>query len=89
MAVREARLGDFDRVMELYAQLHPSDSRVDDGSDRQVYEEILATPNLHLFVLEDDAYAPAGWFTGDATLVSPSLPGLAIPLASVFRADDV
>ena len=39
--------------MELYAQLHPDDPRVVDGSDRRVYDEILATPNLHLFVLED------------------------------------
>ena len=52
--IREARLDDFDRLMELYAQLHPNDSVVMDGSDRRVYNEIIATHNLHLFVLEDD-----------------------------------
>ena len=52
--IREAKPEDFDRVMELYAQLHPNDPAVEDGSDRRVYDEILATPNLHLFVLEDD-----------------------------------
>ncbi len=55
MKVREARAGDFERVMALYAQLHPQDPRVDDGSDRRVYDEILATPNLYLFVLEDES----------------------------------
>jgi GNAT superfamily N-acetyltransferase len=52
--IREAKPGDFDRVMELYAQLHPDDPVVEDGSDRRVYDEILADRNLHLFVLEDD-----------------------------------
>jgi GNAT superfamily N-acetyltransferase len=52
--IREASPDDFGRVMELYAQLHPNDPVVEDGSDRRVYDEILATPNLHLFVLEDD-----------------------------------
>ena len=52
--IREAEPADFDRVMELYQQLHPNDPMVDDGSDRRTYDEILATPNLHLFVLEDE-----------------------------------
>lgn len=52
--IREAKPDDFGRVMELYTQLHPDDPLVEDGSDRRVYDEILATPNLHLFVLEDD-----------------------------------
>jgi len=51
--IREAKPDDFARVMELYAQLHPSDPVVEDGSDRHVYDEILTTRNLHLFVLED------------------------------------
>ena len=41
--------------MDLYSQLHPDDPVVTDGSDRRVYDEILATRNLHLFVLEDDS----------------------------------
>lgn len=52
--IREAKPDDFGRVMELYAQLHPNDSVVEDGSDRRVYDEILATRNLYLFVLEED-----------------------------------
>ena len=52
--IREAESADFERVMELYQQLHPNDPMVDDGSDRRTYDEILATPNLHLFVLEDE-----------------------------------
>lgn len=51
--LREAESDDFRRVMELYAQLHPDDLVPTDGSDRRVYNEILATPNLYLFVLED------------------------------------
>ncbi len=58
--IREAEQEDFDRLMALYSQLHPSDPVLKDGSDRRVYNDILATPNLHLFVLEDD----------DATLVA-------------------
>ena len=55
MEIRLAKADDFDRVMALYAQLHPNDPVVEDGSDRVAYDEILATPNLELFVLEDDA----------------------------------
>jgi GNAT superfamily N-acetyltransferase len=51
--IREAQPGDFGRVMELYTQLHPNDPPSRDGSDRRAYDEILATRNLHLFVLED------------------------------------
>lgn len=43
--------------------------------------------SIEIFVLEGDAYAPAGWFTDTATVVSPSLEGLRIPLATVFRTD--
>lgn len=52
--IREAKSDDFTRVMELYAQLHPTDTVLDDGSDRAVFDEILATPNLYLFVLEEN-----------------------------------
>lgn len=52
--IREATTRDFARVMELYAQLHPDDPAPEAGAARRVYDEILATPNLHLFVLEDD-----------------------------------
>ena len=52
--VREATPTDFNRIMELYKQLHPSDPHIEDGSDQRVYDEILANPNLYLFVLESD-----------------------------------
>lgn len=52
MVIREAESGDFCRIMELYAQLHPDDPVLEDGSDRRVYDEILAADSLHLFVLE-------------------------------------
>ena len=35
--------------------------------------------------IPEGAYEPAGWFHDDQVLVSPSLPGLEIPLDSVFR----
>ena len=52
--VREATTNDFERIMELYQQLHPSDPVIEDGSDRRIYDEILANPNLYLFVLESE-----------------------------------
>jgi len=52
--IREARPDDFERVMELYKQLHPNDLPAPNGSDRRAYDEILETPNLHLFVLESE-----------------------------------
>ena len=47
-----------------------------------------AARSVEVFTLEGDAYAPAGWFTDTATVVSPSLPGLEIPLSTVFRVDE-
>ena len=49
---REARPSDFWAIARLYRQLHPGDPVVDDESDRTVFDQILATPNLSLFVLE-------------------------------------
>jgi GNAT superfamily N-acetyltransferase len=50
---REAAPSDFPAIAGLYRQLHPGDPVVDDGSDREVFDQILATPNLSLFVLEE------------------------------------
>lgn len=52
--IREAVASDFNRVMGLMAQLQPSDPIVDDGSDRIVFDEILSSRYLYLFVLESD-----------------------------------
>ena len=53
--IREANAQDFERLLELYGQLHPDDPQLSDGTDRAAFDEILAAANLHLFVLEDDA----------------------------------
>jgi GNAT superfamily N-acetyltransferase len=50
---REATPSDFPAIAGLYRQLHPGDPALDDGSDREIFDEILATPNLSLFVLEE------------------------------------
>ncbi len=52
--IREANETDFERLRELYGQLNPNDPELQHGEDRAVFERILATCNLHLFVFEDD-----------------------------------
>ena len=49
----------------------------------------LAARSIEVFILDGARYAPAGWYTGDATLISPTLPGLEVPLATVFRPDEL
>lgn len=49
---REAVAHDFSRVMELMAQLQPTDPVVEEVLARQVFDEILASEYLYLFVLE-------------------------------------
>jgi len=49
---REARSDDFEYLIRLYRQLHPSDPVLEDGTDREVFDSILATTGLHLFLLE-------------------------------------
>jgi GNAT superfamily N-acetyltransferase len=51
---REARLGDFDEVLSLYQQLNLDDPVPDNRSAKDTFEQILASPGLHLFVLELD-----------------------------------
>lgn len=46
-----------------------------------------AARSIEVFQLDNGVYAPAGWFTGEATVVSPTVTGLEIPLTSVFRAE--
>ena len=50
LTIREATLDDFPMVMSLYRQLQPEDPVLTDGSDFEVFERILASPGLHLFV---------------------------------------
>ncbi|WP_353946449.1 GNAT family N-acetyltransferase [Streptomyces sp. HUAS MG91] len=58
-AFREARSGDLEAVLRLYRQLQPGDPVVSDGADRAVFERILSSTGLHLFVLEMDGVVVA------------------------------
>lgn len=40
---------------------------------------------IQVLRLEGAGYEPTGWFRRDSTLISPSLQGLKLPLAEVFR----
>ncbi|MBB4944417.1 GNAT superfamily N-acetyltransferase [Streptosporangium album] len=52
--VPRGRLGDFEHIIRLYRQLQPDDPELKDGSDVVVFQQILKSPALHLFVLELD-----------------------------------
>jgi hypothetical protein len=56
---RAARASDFEEVMRLYRQLHPDDPVVHDGSEAAVFDQILQTPAVHLYVLEVNGSAVA------------------------------
>lgn len=57
--IREASRSDFAELMRLYRQLHPQDPELTDGKDRKVFDEILGSPLLHLFVAEQtDPHEP-------------------------------
>lgn len=51
---REARRDDLDAVLRLYRQLQPADPVLENGADAAVFDQILTTNGLHLFVLEAD-----------------------------------
>ena len=51
---RVAGADDFEGIMRLYRQLHPSDPVRQDGGDAEVFAQILESPGLRLFVLEVD-----------------------------------
>lgn len=51
---REAQSEDFDDIIRLYRQLQPTDPVMEDGSDAAAFKQILDSPGLHLFVLEQD-----------------------------------
>ncbi|MFT4289329.1 GNAT family N-acetyltransferase [Nocardioides sp.] len=57
--IREALPEDFGALMRLYRQLHPGDPALDNGSDRDVFDAILATRGLTLLVLEIDGVVVA------------------------------
>jgi len=65
--------------MRLYRQLLPEDPVLTDGSDRVVFERILRTPGLDLFVLEKDGGIVATTYLN----VIPNLSRSASPYAII------
>ena len=76
---REARIGDFDDVLRLYQQLNPDDPVPDEVSAKETFEQILASPGLHLFVLELDGAVVATTYLN----VIPNLTRSVAPYAVV------
>jgi GNAT superfamily N-acetyltransferase len=54
MKARQAGPADLADIMRLYRQLNPDDPKIEDGSDRKVFDHILHTDGLHIFVLENN-----------------------------------
>jgi GNAT superfamily N-acetyltransferase len=79
MRIRKAEDGDFDRIIGLYRQLQPSDPVLSDGTDRAVFAEILRSPWLSLFVLEDDGLIQASCYLN----VVPNITRSARPYAVI------
>lgn len=50
MMIREAELQDFEGIKRLYTQLNPDDPVVSDGRDASVFETIVVSGHLFLFV---------------------------------------
>ncbi len=76
---REARLSDFDDVLRLYEQLHPQDPLPDRRSAKRTFDEIVASPGLHLFLLELDGAVVATTYLN----VIPNLTRSAAPYAVI------
>ncbi|WP_433650964.1 N-acetyltransferase family protein [Micromonospora zamorensis] len=49
---RAARPDDLAQIIRLYRQLNPDDPVLGDDSGAAVFQQILGSPGLHLFVLE-------------------------------------
>jgi GNAT superfamily N-acetyltransferase len=76
---REARPDDLDAVLRLYRQLHPNDPVLDGDSSAAVFEQILAAPGMHLFLLESDGVVVATTYLN----VVPNLTRSASPYAVI------
>ncbi|MDQ0375497.1 GNAT family N-acetyltransferase [Cellulomonas humilata] len=74
---REARADDLPDLLRLYRQLHPAEPIADDVAP--VLQQILASPGLHLFVLEVDGAVVATTYLN----VIPNLTRQASPYAVV------
>lgn len=77
-------------LVEVLSPSHPERDRIvkmELYARNGVVEYWIVDPaegSVELFQLEDGRYRPAGWLTGTARLVSPTLPGLALPVADFF-----
>ncbi|ADB30330.1 GCN5-related N-acetyltransferase [Kribbella flavida DSM 17836] len=73
---REASVADFDGVLRLYGQLHPQDPVL---RDRTVFDEIVRSRWLRLFVLDKDGEIVATTYLN----VIPNLTRAAAPYAVI------
>lgn len=55
MIIREACLGDFGQILELYSQLHSEDPAISDGRNVSLFESIISSEHLFSFVGVIDA----------------------------------
>jgi GNAT superfamily N-acetyltransferase len=76
---REAGPGDLEDVLRLYRQLQPQDPVLRDGTYAAVFELILGSPGLHIFVLELDGAVVATTYLN----VIPNLTRSASPYAVI------
>lgn len=76
---REAGPDDLAEVLRLYRQLHPSDPGAAAGSEQATFDRILASPGLHIYVLERDGVVVATTYLN----VIPNLTRSASPYAVV------
>lgn len=89
--VQEVIRGAPDLAIEVLSRSRPERDRIikkDLYAANGVGEYWLVDPEaraVEVFALVEDRYMAAGWFTGEASIVSPSLPELELPLRSVFR----
>jgi GNAT superfamily N-acetyltransferase len=76
---REAGPDDFEDILRLYRQLHPTDPVLRDGSDAAAFAQILSSPGLHLYVLENDGVVVATTYLN----IIPNLTRSASPYAVI------
>lgn len=53
-SVREVKPGDLDQLQNLYLHLNMKEKLPDTAELRQLWQEIIADPNYHIFVIELD-----------------------------------
>lgn len=77
--IREAGPDDFDAVIRLYRQLNPADPVLDDGSDREAFDQILSSPGLTILLLEVEDVVVATTYLN----IMPNLTRSASPYAVI------